>query len=138
MLRIRRTTPLAAATLLAALTAGNAFAGESSRAERSPLASPGDGLGMLLRPAVVESIAAWGLSPEEVVCDVQRLDAAELARMVGEATRLAGPDWRRSARSQAMYLVLVAQVRESLLFARVLSGMRSAGVAAPRAREPAR
>ena len=146
MLRIRRTTSIAA-TLVALLTAaGSAPAADPpstelsgtdlSSTDRSPLAgSPAAALGLLLRPAVVESIAAWGLSPEEVVRDVQGLGAEELARVVGEAARLVGPDWQRSARSQAMYLVLVSQVRESLLFARVVSRMSSASTDAPLAVE---
>ena len=139
MLRIRRTSPIAAATLVAFLAAlGTARAANPPSATASALAgSPAEEFGMLLRPAVIESIAAWGVSPEEVVRDVQGLGADELARVVGQTTRLAGPDWQRAARSQAMYLVLVAQVRESLLFERVVSRL-SASAAATTEPRPAR
>ena len=139
MLRDRRTSSIVAATLVAFLAAlGTARAANPPSAVASALArSPAAEFGMLLRPAVIESIAAWGLSPEEVVRDVRGLGADELARVVGETTRLAGPDWQRSAKSQAMYLVLVAQVHESLLFERVVSRY-SASAAATTAPQPTR
>lgn len=113
---------LLAAAVILGVAAVTPAAAQSAREHPTP-----DGLtphinAVLYHPEVVKRIAAWGLTPADVQYDVDALSAKDRARLAYVLTR----HWRTNethsqADLQAQFLVTLSLLRESTLFASVIS-----------------
>jgi len=124
--RTRPRRRLALGLLAICVLAAGTMVGPASAASTAPAAVP-DGarehiLAVLQDPEVARHVRAWGLTTADVRHDVEAMSAGERARLA----LVLGRRWHHNpsysqAQQQAQFLVTVSLMRESALFASVIS-----------------